>query len=41
MLAEEMPEPETRLMMLSIAEGYGKLAKRAEDRAGAKAKPPA
>jgi len=32
-LAEDMREPETRRMMLSIAEGYDKLAKRAKERA--------
>jgi hypothetical protein len=32
-LAEDMREPETRRMMLSIAEGYDKLAERAKERA--------
>jgi hypothetical protein len=35
-LAEEMREPETRRMMLSIAEGYDKLAQRAQERASGK-----
>jgi hypothetical protein len=32
-LAEEMRDAETRRMMLSIAEGYDKLAQRAKERA--------
>ena len=40
-LAEDMKEPETRRMMLSIAEGYDKLAKRAKERASKATNPPA
>ena len=32
-LAEEMGDPETRRMMISVAEGYDKLARRAQERA--------
>jgi hypothetical protein len=32
-LAEDMREPEARRMMLSVAEGYDKLAQRAQERA--------
>ena len=35
-LAEEMRDPETRRMMLSIAEGYDKLAQRTKERAEGK-----
>ena len=32
-MAEQMPDPEAKRMMLGIAEGYEKLALRAEQRA--------
>ena len=32
-MAEQMPDPEAKRMMLGIAEGYDKLAQRAEQRA--------
>jgi len=39
-LAEDTPEPKTRRLMLSIAEGYDKRAKRAEERASQKSNTP-